>query len=188
MSPDRHDPITLGRDCAAVVIPSGRPATLRQGDRVVLVQTLGGSLTVQTDHGYLARIDPSDADALGIVVVQIDQTQGDEAQGDQGPFDLEQVIDQLRTVFDPEIPVNVVDLGLVYACEARPLAGGDHRVEIKMSMTAPGCGMGDVLREDARARVQQVPGVAEVDVELVWEPPWDVSRMSEAARLQLGLW
>ena len=187
MSPDRHDPITVGRDCAAVLIPSGQPATILQGDRVMLVQALGGSLTVRTDRGYLARIDPSDADALGIEVTQGDQAQSRHDQDGQGPFDLEQVIDQLRTVFDPEIPVNVVDLGLVYACEAQPLAGGGHRIEIKMSMTAPGCGMGDVLRQDARTRVHQVPGVTEVDVELVWEPPWDLSRMSEAARLQLGL-
>jgi metal-sulfur cluster biosynthetic enzyme len=97
------------------------------------------------------------------------------------------VINKLKTVFDPEIPVNVVDLGLIYTCEAQPLPAGGHRVEIKMSMTAPGCGMGDVLREDAVARVQEVPGVAEVDVELVWDPPWDPNRMSEAARLELGM-
>ena len=87
----------------------------------------------------------------------------------------------------PEIPINVVDLGLVYECDARPLADGGHRVEIKMSMTAPGCGMGDVLRDEARAKVLSVPGVREVDVELVWEPPWDLSRLSDAARLELGL-
>ena len=96
------------------------------------------------------------------------------------------MIEQLKTVFDPEIPVNVVDLGLVYACDAHPIDGG-QRVEIKMSMTAPGCGMGDVLKEDARARVREVPGVVEVDVEIVWDPPWDKSRMSEAARLELGM-
>lgn len=193
MSTDRHEPITLGRDCAVVLIPSGRPATFRQGDRVMLVQTLGTSITVQSDQGYLARIGPLDADALGLDIPQGDQRQVDEMLGDQtpagqGPFDLEAVIDRLRTVFDPEIPVNVVDLGLVYVCEATPLAGGGHRVEIKMSMTAPGCGMGDVLAEDARAQVQMVPGVREVDVELVWDPPWDTSRMSEAARLELGMW
>jgi metal-sulfur cluster biosynthetic enzyme len=97
------------------------------------------------------------------------------------------VLDMLRTVYDPEIPVNVVDLGLIYQCETRPLADGGQRVEIKMSMTAPGCGMGDVLKEEARARVQSIPGVSQVEVEIVWEPPWDQSRMSDAARLQLGL-
>lgn len=101
-------------------------------------------------------------------------------------FSLDEVWAQLRTVYDPEIPVNVVDLGLIYECVARPLADGGQRVAIKMSMTAPGCGMVDVLRDEARARVQAVPGVAEVEVELVWDPPWDPSRMSEAARLELG--
>lgn len=188
MSAQTHVPIELARDCAAILIPGGRAVTLSQGDWVVLVQALGGSLTVQIDRGRLARVDAKDADALGIEVAEIDQATGDGARADHGNFDVEQVMERLRTVFDPEIPVNVVDLGLVYACEARPLVGGGHRVEIKMSMTAPGCGMGDVLREDARVRVSKVPGVSEVDVELVWEPPWDTSRMSEAARLELGLW
>ena len=97
------------------------------------------------------------------------------------------MIETLKTVFDPEIPVNVVDLGLIYVCEAHPLADGGHRVEIRMSMTAPGCGMGDVLREDARAKVQGLAGVTDVDIEIVWEPPWDQSRMSEGALLQFGL-
>jgi probable FeS assembly SUF system protein SufT len=105
-----------------------------------------------------------------------------------GPFDLERVIEQLKTVFDPEIPINVVDLGLIYECVAQPLADGSHRVEIKMSMTAPGCGMGDVLKDDARSRVQMVPGVSEVDVELVWDPPWDLSRLTDVARLELGMY
>lgn len=103
-------------------------------------------------------------------------------------LDREQVLERLRTVFDPEIPVNVVDLGLVYRCETFPLGQGRHRVEIAMSMTAPGCAMGDVLREEARRVAAGMPGVAEVQVDIVWDPPWDTSRMSEAARLQLGLW
>ena len=97
------------------------------------------------------------------------------------------MIEKLKTVFDPEIPVNIVDLGLIYVCEAHPLADGGHRVEIKMSMTAPGCGMGDVLKADAGREVQGVVGVTEVDIEIVWEPAWDASRISEAAQLQLGL-
>jgi len=98
------------------------------------------------------------------------------------------VIEQLKNVFDPEIPINVVDVGLIYFCEAEPLPDGTHRVEIKMSMTAPGCGMGDVLKEDARDAAQSVPGVSDVDVELVWDPPWGIERMSEAAKLQLGMY
>jgi len=191
VSANSHEPITLRRDCAVVLIPSGQPTVLRRGDRVVLIQSLGGNITMQTDRGYLVRVERNDADALGLEVSPIDETPESERRGNDvapGPFDLEQVTDQLRTVFDPEIPVNVVDLGLVYDCQAHRLADGGRRVEIKLSMTAPGCGMGDVLAEDARAKVATVPGVTEVDVDLVWDPPWDLSRMSEAARLELGLW
>ena len=131
-----------------------------------------------------SRISTEDADALGLEPAG--DTEADKGPAETGPFDIAQVIKQLKTVFDPEIPVNVVDLGLIYACDAQPLPEGGHRVEIKMSMTAPGCGMGDVLREDAIARVKAVPGVSDVDIELVWDPPWDMSRMSDAARLQLG--
>lgn len=174
--------IELKRDCEATVIPSGETVRLALGERVVLTQALGGSFTVKTDMGQLVRIAPHDADALGFEVKQASQV----PEG-VGAFDLELVIEQLKTVFDPEIPVNVVDLGLVYSCEAHPIESGGQRVEIKMSMTAPGCGMGDVLKKDAWTRVQAVLGVAEVDVEIVWDPPWDQSRMSEAARLQLGM-
>lgn len=173
--------IELERNCEATLIPSGERAQLARGESVILTQALGGSFTVRASVG-LARIAAADADALGFKV-----NQASPEPADAGEFELERVIAQLRAVFDPEIPVNVVDLGLIYACEAHPIEGGGQRVEIKMSMTAPGCGMGDVLREDARARVQTVPGVAEVDVEIVWDPPWDQSRMSEAARLQLGM-
>jgi len=179
---DRHTPIELQLDCEATVIPGGDRITLRRGDQVRVTQALGGSFTVTTSRGYLARVAATDAGALGLEPPQaIDQLPA------SGAFDLDHVIEKLKTVFDPEIPVNVVDLGLIYTCEAQPLSDGGHRVEIQMSMTAPGCGMGDVLREDAIARVQEVPGVAEVGVELVWDPPWDPSRMSEAARLELGM-
>jgi len=182
--PGRQKQIELKRACEATLIPSGEHLQLSQGERVVLTQALGGSFTVKTEAGYLARVAPHDADALGFEVKPANLEAGAEAAE---AFDVERVIEQLKTVFDPEIPVNVVDLGLVYACDAHPIEGGGHRVEIKMSMTAPGCGMGDVLKEDARARVQEVPGVVEVDVEIVWDPPWDKSRMSEAARLELGM-
>ena len=183
MGPDRHTPIELEQDCEATSIPGGDKVTLRRGESVVVTQALGGSFTVQTEQGCLVRIGAQDAAALGL-----DGTVVNEEPADSGPFELQHVIEQLKTVFDPEIPINVVELGLIYACDAQPLANGGHRVEIKMSMTAPGCGMGDVLREDALARVAAVPGVSDVDVELVWEPPWDPSLMSDAARLQLGLY
>ncbi|MGH9055905.1 MAG: putative Fe-S cluster assembly protein SufT [Acidimicrobiales bacterium] len=186
------EPVELLRDCPVVLIPSGRRAILGAGERVRVVQSLGTSYTVEVERGLLVRIDGSDAGALGLEPAVSPAAGGagvDATSGASGPdLDLEAVEDQLRTVFDPEIPVNVVDLGLVYTCEAVPLTGGGHRVEISMSMTAPGCGMGDILRDEARAKVLAVPGVREVDVELVWDPPWDLSRMSEAARLQLGLW
>ena len=132
--------------------------------------------------GLLMRIDGAEAGALGL-----DAPAGDGELTKNGGFDLDQVTERLRTIYDPEIPINVVDLGLVYRCEVQPLSSGGHRVEIKMSMTAPGCGMGDVLSEEAQAKVAALPGVAEVDVELVWDPAWDLSRMSETARLELGL-
>lgn len=182
MGSSQYKIIELDQDCQATVIPGGQPMLLQRGEQVVVTQTLGGSATVQTQMGYLVRISAEDSAALGL--------SGDDAEansGDEGPFELDQVIAQLKNVFDPEIPINVVDLGLIYLCQAEPLADGTHRVEIKMSMTAPGCGMGDVLKEDARAAARSVPGVSDVDVELVWDPPWGQDRMSEAARLQLGM-
>ncbi len=179
---DRHAPIELQRDCEATVIPGGERITLLRGDQVQVTQALGGSFTVTTNQGYLARIGGTDADALGL-----EPPPAPDQPPASGEFALDHVFEKLKTVFDPEIPVNVVDLGLIYTCEAQPLPAGGHRVEIEMSMTAPGCGMGDVLRADAIARVQEVAGVAEVCVELVWDPPWDPSHMSDAARLQLGM-
>jgi probable FeS assembly SUF system protein SufT len=183
MSSTRHTPIELGQDCDVTLIPSGQEMTLRAGEQVVVTQALGGTVTVQTERGDLARISSEDAHTLGL-----DSQPVEEEAAPSGPFELEQVIEQLKTVFDPEIPINVVDLGLIYACDAHLLADGSHRVEIKMSMTAPGCGMGDVLKDDALARVRTVSGVSEVDVELVWDPPWDQSRMTDVARLELGLY
>jgi probable FeS assembly SUF system protein SufT len=181
--PGKHEVrVALKRECEVTMIPSGETLTLAQGDVVAVTQALGGSFTVRTEMGYLVRVGALDADALGL-----ESAPEQAAPGEAGPFSLEQVIEQLKTVFDPEIPVNVVDLGLIYVCEAHPLADGGHRVEIKMSMTAPGCGMGDVLKADAWRKVQGVAGVTDVDIEIVWEPAWDQSRMSEGAQLQLGL-
>ena len=182
MSLELHTPIDLTRDCEVTLIPGGQKMTLSQGDSVVLTQALGGSFTVRNESGYLVRIAARDADALGF-----EGEQANEEPVEARPLDLQRVIETLKTVFDPEIPVNVVDLGLVYVCEVHPLADGGHRVEIKMSMTAPGCGMGDVLKGDARAKVEALDGVTDVDIEIVWDPPWDASRMSEAAQLQLGM-
>ena len=183
MSTGRRTSFELVHDCEVTLIPSGQRMSLRAGEQVLVVQALGGTVTVQTESGYLARISAEDVRTLGIVGDIVDKE-----VASSGPFDLERVMEQLKTVFDPEIPINVVDLGLIYECVAQPLGDGSHRVQIKMSMTAPGCGMGDVLKNDARSRVQMVPGVSEVDVELVWDPPWDLSRLTDVARLELGMY
>jgi len=174
--------VALKRDCLVTLIPSGDKLVLAQGDAVVVTQALGGSFTVRSPIGALVRVAALDADALGL-----DGAPEQAAPVDASPFTVDKVTEALKTVFDPEIPVNVVDLGLIYVCQAHPLAEGGHRVEIRMSMTAPGCGMGDVLKDDAYRKVQALAGVTEVDIAIVWEPAWDQSRMSEAAQLQLGL-
>ncbi len=182
MNSGGYESVELTQSCQGTVIPGGEPMLLQQGEQVLVTQTLGASVTVQTERGYLVRISAEDSAALGLS----DPT-SETIFAEEGPFQLEHVIEQLKNVFDPEIPVNVVDLGLIYSCEALPLEDGTHRIEIKMSMTAPGCGMGDVLKKDAGDAVQSVPGVSDVDVELVWDPIWGMERMSDAARLELGM-
>jgi probable FeS assembly SUF system protein SufT len=171
--------LELSRDVEATLIPSGIPHKLAAGSKVRLMQALGGSYTVTTDFGYMARIDAKDADALGMTPSSATA---------EGPteFSEQLVWDQLRTVYDPEIPVNVVDLGLIYACQITPVAEG-NRIEIKMTMTAPGCGMADVLKADIQRKLSSLPTVKELNVEVVFDPPWHPGRMSEGARLQLGL-
>jgi probable FeS assembly SUF system protein SufT len=183
MGSNQYASIELTRDYEATVIPGGEKMLLKQGEHVFVTQTLGASFTLQTELGYLVRISAEDSASLDIEGIQT----GVATQEDV-PFDLDQVIAQLKNVFDPEIPINVVDLGLIYLCQAHPLEDGSQRVEIKMSMTAPGCGMGDILKEDARSAAQSVPGVSEVDIELVWDPIWGRERMSDAALLQLGMY
>jgi probable FeS assembly SUF system protein SufT len=177
----------LTRDCEVTMIPSGERVKVPAGTEVRVLQTLGGNVTVQGDYGQLMRIDERDVDALGEEYAARQPEKEEPARAaEDGAFDEERVWEQLRTVYDPEIPVNIVELGLVYTCQATPLPEGGHRVRIEMTVTAPGCGMGPVLVEDVRRKVREVPGVKEADVELVWEPPWDQSRMSDVARLQLG--
>lgn len=181
---DQKD-VTVLRDLEAVLIPAGNKVLIPEGVTVTITQSLGGNYTVITPHGYMARVAGRDADALGLRVIPepVSAAPGEAPPEDGG---LEQaVMDQLRQIYDPEIPVNIVDLGLIYGCDVIP-AGNGHRVEIRMTMTAPGCGMGDVLKAEAEDRVRSVPGVSDVQVEIVWEPAWDQTRMSEAARLELG--
>src|SRR5256885_1115926 len=172
--PRRDGQIVLARDTQATQIPSGSKVLLPAGARVTITQSLGGQFTVTTDEGGLYRIDDRDADALG----ERPAAAAAPAPMTEGPFEEEQVWEQLRTVFDPEIPVNLVDLGLIYRCEAVPLPEGGHRVEVDMSMTAPGCGMGDVLKEDVRRKIQGLPGVHYVRVEVWWDHPWGPSGRS----------
>ena len=184
-----HEPITLQRECAAVLIPSGTEILLPAGSVVFITQALGGSWTVNI-NGNLARIAAQDADALGFDNNDLlpAATRAGTAVTDCGDVDEEQVWDQMRTCYDPEIPINIVDLGLIYNCQIIPLEGGGNRVDIVMTLTAPGCGMGQFLAEDVRNKVASVPNVTEVNVDLTFDPPWDQSMMSEAARLETGLY
>ena len=182
--------VVLPSDCLVTLIPEGRSAILRAGETVTVTQALGGTITVLTESGRLARVSAQDAAALGLTgdAAGARDAADERDAAASAPFEYEQVIEALKTVFDPEIPVNIVDLGLVYQCDAVETSDGGRRLEIKMSMTAPGCGMGDVLAYDVRSRVLGVPGVSEVDVEVVWDPPWDPSRLSDAGRLELGFY
>lgn len=179
----RWEPIALLRDCTATTVPAGEYVLLSAGGEVEIVQQLGGSITVRTELGSLLRIAGEDADALGLEP----SSDPEDSVDPDGPFDMAQVYAALNQVYDPEIPVSIVELGLVYRCEELPGPLDTRRIEIDMSMTAPGCGMGDVLRGDAARAVLAVPGVGDVEVNLVWDPPWTIHRMSEATRLQLGL-
>lgn len=176
-----QEAITLSRDCDAIEIPSGSPAVLPAGAAVRIMQRLGGAYTVAYQYGHLRRIDATNADALGLPVEAAAV-----APPNEGTFDEQMVWDQLKTVYDPEIPVNIVDLGLIYSCVITPLDQGWHSAQIKMSLTAPGCGMSNVLKADVESKLSRLPGMKEVQVEVVFDPPWHPGRMSEAARLQLG--
>jgi len=175
---------TLTRDCAATRIPSGEAITLAKDVRVFITQALGGSYTVATDQG-LARIADVDADALGLEPAAPAAVAPDTAT--DGPVEDKAVWDQLRTCYDPEIPVNIVDLGLVYDCVITPRAGAGAMVDVKMTLTAPGCGMGPTIAAEAKSKVLSVPGVGDADVQLVWDPPWNQAMISEAGKMKLGL-
>jgi probable FeS assembly SUF system protein SufT len=176
-------PVTLARDCDAILIPSGAHISLREGTVVFITQALGGNYTVNV-NGNLAQVGARDADALGFEApVQPAQA----AAASRGPVQEELLWDQMRTCYDPEIPINIVDLGLIYECNVTALPEGGNRVDVRMTLTAPGCGMGQFLAEDVRSKLQQVPNVTEVNVDLTFDPPWSQSMMSEAARLETGM-
>jgi probable FeS assembly SUF system protein SufT len=174
---------TLSRDVEVAAIPYGDRITLTAGTTVFITQALGGSYTAMTDHGYLVRIEGTDADAIGE-----QPTKPLTAEDVAGRSIRDLAWDQLKTCFDPEIPVNIVDLGLVYECTTEPLAADrGEKVTVRFTLTAPGCGMGDFLRQDVQQKLRAIPGVGEADVDVVLDPPWDQSMMSDVARLQLGL-
>ncbi len=176
-------PIQLTRDCDVIQIPGGEKLRLTAGSTVRVSQALGGTYTLITDWGAMVRIDDRDADAIGKTPGQniVETPVAASAQQMES-----HVWEQLKTCYDPEIPVNMVDLGLVYVCRATATDSGKFQVEVQFTLTAPGCGMGDILRSDIERKVQSLPGVEGVKVDVTFEPPWDRSMMSEAARLQLG--
>jgi probable FeS assembly SUF system protein SufT len=179
-----NEAIILGRDCEAIKIPSGVKLTLSAGTQVRITQALGGTYTVTTETGLLVQIAGKDADAIGQEIVPSPTG----SAGGMAEEPIEKLVwNQLKTCFDPEISVNIVDLGLVYHCGVTPLAEGGNKVEVRFTLTAPGCGMGDVLRRDIESKLRSVPGVIETNIQVVFDPPWNASLMSEAAKLQLGL-
>jgi len=171
--------IELKRDCEAIEIPSGIPRKLAAGTRVRISQFLGNAYTVVTDYGNMCRVDGKDADVLGLTPPSASESES------QATFSEQLVWDQLKTVYDPEIPVNIVDLGLIYSCDITPLDSG-KKIDVKMSMTAPGCGMGNILKADVENKLAALPEVKQVNVAVVFDPPWHPGLMSEAAKLQLG--
>lgn len=176
------EPVKIERDCDAILVPQGDRVTLPAGSIGYITQALGGSFTVFIE-GNLFRIAGEDADALGKEPLSLP-----ELADDASDQDVEALVwKQLRTCFDPEIPINVVDLGLIYECDVTSLPGRQRRIDVKMTLTAPGCGMGEVLVEDVRSKLELIPTVAETDVELVFDPPWNQSMMSESARLETGM-
>ncbi len=181
MANSSADKVELRRDCEVIAVPSGMKQTLPQGTPVRIVQTRGGAFTVSNDIHAIFRIDGNDADALGLAPPV---TAGAKPQG---PLTDELIWKTLRTVYDPELPVNVVDLGLIYSCAVGSDEQGGKSITVRMAMTSPGCGMSNVLKADVESKLQRLPEVADVKVEVVFDPPWTQARMSEAARLQLGM-
>ena len=176
--------LALERDVEASVVPSGTRVTLEKGESVTITQSLGGTFTVVV-NGNMFRIDGQDADALGKESGSSPAEKMGRAETEE---DLEkQVWDQMKTCYDPEIPVNIVDLGLIYDCHIENLESDSNKVNVKMTLTAPGCGMGPAIQADVENKILCVETVDEVDVELVWEPIWGREMMSEAARLELGM-
>lgn len=183
MRSHENEPFVVHRDVRAIIVPAGVEVKLRAGQAGYITQALGGSFTVYVE-GNLFRIAGEDADAIGKEPVKPPELPPNATSEDVRAL----VWEQMRTSYDPEIPINIVDLGLVYECDVAENDDGTRTVSVKMTLTAPGCGMGEVLVEDVKDKVQRIPTVREARVELTFDPPWDASMMSEAARLQTGLY
>lgn len=177
---------TLSRDCEAIQIPSGSKLTIPAGTPGVVTQALGGSYTIATNYG-LTRIAEKDLDALGLNKPQPGNGAIKPDGTATGPVDEKAVWAQLKQVYDPEIPVNIVDLGLVYDCKIEEKPEGGTKVEVKMTLTAPGCGMGPAIAHDAQSKILTIDGVDEAQVDLVWDPPWNQNMISETGRMKLGM-
>jgi probable FeS assembly SUF system protein SufT len=175
----RREFLELQRDCDAIEIPSGGPHRLSAGTRVRVLQRLGDCYTAATEFGDMLRIDGKDSDALGLTALE-------KAETPVSKFTEKLVWDQLKKIYDPEIPINILDLGLIYSCQITPVEL-EYDIDVKMTLTAPGCGMAEVLRADVERKLATLPQVKQVRVEVVFDPPWQPNRMSEAAKLQLGL-
>jgi probable FeS assembly SUF system protein SufT len=182
-----REPVITLRAVEATLIPQGEKVLVPDGAWLIVQQSLGGAFTLMNDRGQLLRVDGADADALGPQYeAQAKAAAEARAVTLEGPFEEQKVWEALQDVYDPEIPASIVELGLIYSVVSEPVEGG-HRVLVHMTLTAPGCGVGPVLVDDVKRKCLSVPGVKQADVELVFDPPWDPSRMSEAARLQLGM-
>jgi probable FeS assembly SUF system protein SufT len=185
---EANETVTLTRDVEGITVPMGNKVTLTQGSQAFITQSLGGTYTVVV-NGNMFRIDGKDADALGrqTAASKSQPAPGSEPPKTGGPVNEQEIWNTMRTCFDPEIPVNIVDLGLVYSMKVNPLPAGGNRVDVTMTLTAPGCGMGSVIAEDVKNKILTVDGVTEADVQITFDPPWNQSMLTEAAKLQLGL-
>ncbi len=180
-----REEVKFSRNAEAVMIPSGERVLVPNGSEATITQSLGGSYTLITDRGLMIRVSGREVEAIGKTPENVPDVAPGEALT---PEKLEELVwEQLKTCFDPEIPVNIVDLGLVYLCELQPAEGGGTNVKVKMTLTAPGCGMGPVLAHDVKQKIESLPGVKASEVEVVFDPVWDRSMMSDAAKLQLGM-
>ena len=180
-----REEVTFSRNAEGIMIPSGERVLIPNGARATITQSLGGAYTLITERGLMVRVAGREVEAIGKTAENVpDVKQGEEVSQEK----LEQMVwDQLKTCYDPEIPVNIVDLGLVYLNDVQPADEGGYNVKIKMTLTAPGCGMGPVLAHDVKQKIESLPGVKSSDIEVVFDPVWDRTMMSDAAKLQLGM-